>query len=131
MPMATGHIKFVYDAKHDVHIAYPDWSIETEADCKVWVQQYVDYCEPLRKPVDMIMVLDNFSIGPKIGSIWGRYRADFVKQYTRYSVRVHAAARVDVFIATSAALHNASADEAADVPTALRFIEVQRARGGR
>lgn len=33
--MAAGHIKFVHDTQHDVHIAYPDWSIETEADCKV------------------------------------------------------------------------------------------------
>lgn len=79
----------------------------------------------------MIVVLHKFFIGPQIGPIRGKYRADFIKKYTRYSVRVHAAARVDVFIETSSALHNASADEAADVPTALRLIEVQRTRGER
>jgi hypothetical protein len=124
-----GTIRFQYDTVHDIHIAHARWTIETEDDCKLWAQQFVEYFTPLGKRVDVIFTCDEFRIGKGIGSVWGRYRADINRQFTRYSVRVHVDAKVATFTATSAALHNSVADEASDVPTAIELIQEKRRRG--
>lgn len=127
--MATGSVKFVYNRQHDVHIAYPDWTLETEDDCKAWHKQYADYFTKLGKKVDMIVILDKFAIGASIGPVWGKYRADMHKRFTRYSVRVHPSARVGTFIATSATIHKAPSDEAPDLESAFEMIALQREHG--
>ena len=123
---AKGTIRFVHDAAHDVHVATPSWLIETEDDCRVWFRQYEEYFRRFARKVDAIFVLDDFRIGPQIGTIWGNYRARMVSEFTRFSVRVHADARVSTFNATSAVIHGGGYEEARDLETALRMIEQKR-----
>jgi hypothetical protein len=123
-----GTIQFRYDKVHDIHIARAKWTIETEEDCKVWAQQFVEYFTPLDKRVDVIFDCDEFRIGKGIGSVWGRYRADINNRFTRFTVRVYVDARVATFTATSAALHNSVADEAPDIASAVQLIEEKRRR---
>jgi hypothetical protein len=121
-----GTVVFRYDEVNDVHFAHPRWQVDTEEDCREWYAQYERYFAPLKRKVDVIFSLDDFRIGPKIGSVWGKYRADMVSRFTRYSVRVHAQARVSTFNATSAALYGGGFEEARDIATALEFIRARR-----
>jgi hypothetical protein len=121
-----GTIEFTHDAEHDVHIARPRWAIETEADCKAWFAQYEDYFRG-RGKVDVIFVLDAFQIGKGIGAVWGRYRTEVLRQFTRFSVRVNADIRVSTYVSTSSVQHGASFDEAPDLESALAVIEARRA----
>jgi hypothetical protein len=123
-----GTIRFDYDKANDLYVVVPKWNIETDEDCKAWHQQYVDFLGKLNKRVDMILILDDFRIGAKVGPVWGKYRADIINRFTRFSVRVHADAKVATFVATSAALHDSVADEARDVPTAVQLILEKRRR---
>jgi hypothetical protein len=121
-----GTVRFHYDATNDIHFAYPNWYIETEEDCRVWAGQFIAYLSPFDHKVDMVMVLDDFRLGPKIGTTWGKYRSAWVSKYTRYSVRVHANSRVSTFNATSAAIHGGGHEEARDVETAVEHIRTRR-----
>jgi hypothetical protein len=121
-----GTVRFHHDEANDIHFAYPKWYIETEGDCRVWYAQFDAYFSRFASKVDTIIVLDDFRLGPGIGSIWGRYRAEWVGRYTRYSVRVHANAKVSTFNATSAALYGGGFEEAQDIETAVAFILEQR-----
>jgi hypothetical protein len=123
-----GSVRFHYDKVNDIHFAYPKWYVETEEDCRVWYGQFDAYFARLGGKVDAIIVLDDFRIGPKIGSIWGKYRAEWIGRYTRYSIRVRAEARVSTFNATSAAIHGVAFDEAPDVERAIELIHHQRSQ---
>jgi hypothetical protein len=123
-----GSIRFEHDKASDIHVAHIKWLVETEADCRIWHKQFEDYFKKFDKKIDVIYVCDDFRIGPKIGAIWGKYRADLNARYTRYSVRVHVEAKVALYTATSSAIHGVSFDEARDVPTAIAFIKEQRRR---
>ncbi len=125
-----GTVRFHYDSENDIHFAYPKWYVETEDDCRVWLSQFEAYFSRLGRKVDAIIVLDEFRIGPKIGSIWGKYRAEWIGRYTRYSVRVRPEARVSTFNLTSAAIHSVAYDEAPDVPQAIELIRRKRVQGG-
>ncbi len=124
--MATGSIRFEHDEAHDVYIAYPRWTVESDDDCKVWFQQYVDFFGPLGRKVDAIIVLDDFKLGKDIGGVWGKYRAEVHKRFTRHSVRVHPDAKVATFVSTSGVIHGVATDEALDVDMALKLIELKR-----
>lgn len=121
-----GTIRFQYDETNDLYIVHPRWHVETEDDCRAWFKQYEVYFSKLGKKVDVVLVLDDFRIGAKIGSIWGKYRAEVSTRFMRHSVRVHADARVSTFNATSAALYSASSEEAPNVETAIAFIRRRR-----
>jgi hypothetical protein len=121
-----GTIRFRHDVANDIHFAYPKWYVETEEDCRVWAAQYEKYFSQFARKVDAIMVLDEFRIGPGIGSIWGKYRAECVARYTRYSVRINADARVSTFNATSAVLYRIGSREAPDVESAIALIRELR-----
>jgi hypothetical protein len=123
-----GSIRFEHDKLADIHVAYITWLVETEDDCRVWHKQFEDYFKRFDKKLDIIYVCDNFRIGPKIGSIWGKYRADLNARYTRFSVRVHVEAKVALYTATSSAIHGVSFDEARNVETATAFIKEKRRR---
>lgn len=121
-----GTVRFQYDEVNDIHLAYPKWNIETEDDCRIWFSQFEGYFARLNRKVDAIIVLDDFRIGPKIGITWGKYRAEWIKRFTRYSVRVRADARVSTFNATSAVQHGGGFEEAANIETAVGFIKARR-----
>lgn len=124
-----GSIRFEHDKANDVHIAYVRWFIETEDDCKIWHKQLESYFQKFDRKVDIVFVCDDLKLGPKIGAVWGGYRADLNLRFTRYSVRVHVDAKVASYTATSSAIHGVSFDQARDVPTAIAFIKEQRRRG--
>ena len=123
-----GTIRFEHDEPNDIHIAYVKWLIETEEDCRVWHKQLEDYFKEFEEKVDIVYVCDDLRLGPKIGSIWGKYRADLNARFTRYSVRVHVDAKVATYTATSGIIHGVSFDQASDVATAKAFIKEQRRR---
>jgi hypothetical protein len=125
-----GTITFRYDEQNDVHIAHPKWVIETEDECRMWHKQYVDYFSKFPAKVDVIYLTDDFRIGPKIGSFWGKYRADLNNRFTRYSVRVHVEAKVAQFTNTSGVIYGASSEEAPDLATAIAVIKAKRRHGG-
>lgn len=124
-----GHIEFAYDSSNDVVIATPHWSIETETDCKLWLDQYqLGLAKLGKRKVDMVMVLDDFSITPSIAPVWGRYRATMVNDHVRFSVRVNATRRVMIASHTSSVLHQtAAAEEANSLAEAIEKIARQRA----
>lgn len=130
MSVSVGSIRFEYNEERDVVVVHPRWNIETEADCKVWLQQYVDYFGKFGRKVDAVFVLDEFKLGRGIGTVWGNYRAELHRRFTRHSVRVHSNAKVLSFLSTSSVLHNVSADEARDIDTALQLIELKRQQPG-
>jgi hypothetical protein len=128
--VAKGSIQFEYVEDHDVYIVHPRWTLETEADCKAWHQQYVDFFAKVARTVDIVLVLDDFKLGKGIGVVWGTYRADVLRRFTRYSVRVHSDAKVTAFVSTSGVLHGVATEEARDIDTAIRLIELKRSEGG-
>lgn len=123
-----GSIRFEHDKINDIHVAYVKWFIETEEDCKVWHKQLEDYFKRFKDKVDIIYVCDDLKLGPKIGAVWGGYRADLNLRFTRHSVRVHVNAKVAAYTATSSAIHGVSFDQAPDIPTATSFIKELRRR---
>lgn len=125
-----GTVRFRYDNVNDIHFAYPKWQIETEDDCREWYSQLAAYFSRFDHKVDAVIVLDDFRIGPKIGSTWGKYRAEWITRFTRYSVRVHGDARASTFTATSAAIYGGSFEEARDLETAVEIVKARRRADG-
>jgi hypothetical protein len=123
-----GSIRFEHDKINDIHIAHVKWFIETENDCEVWHKQLESYFKKFKEKVDVIYVCDDLQLGPKIGAVWGGYRADLNLRFTRHSVRVHVNAKVAAFTATSGVIHGVSFDQARDIPTATSFIKELRRR---
>lgn len=127
--MSLGTLDVRYDKENDVYVVTPHWRIETRQDCVAWARQYEEIFAPLGRPVDVILCLGDFHIGKGIGPLWGAFRADMVRRFFRISVRVSADAKVSTFVATSGAIHQASHDEARDIPGAIELIKQRRAAG--
>jgi len=45
-----------------------------------WHAQFEAFFSRLGRKVDVVIVLDDFRIGPKIGSVWGKYRSDWIQE---------------------------------------------------
>ena len=125
-----GSVRFHHDEENDIYFAYPKWYVETEDDCRVWHSQFEAYFSRFERKVDVIIVLDDFKIGPKIGTIWGKYRADWINRFTRHSVRVRGDARASTFTATSAAKYGGGYEEASTVDAAIAQIKARRLAEG-
>ena len=125
-----GRIRFTYDTEEDVVIATPEWTIETEEDCEVWRQQWVDYLEPYGRKMDCVMVLDDFHVAADVASFWGKLRAEINRKYLRHSFRVHAEMRVRTFALTSGIRFDAATAEAVSVEAAIEGIRDARRRAG-
>jgi hypothetical protein len=121
-----GKIDFRYDEANDVVIAIPHWSIETPEDVVEWFAQYERYMKGFNRKMDFVVVLDDFHIGPKIGVLWGEYRAKLHKLYTRHNFRVHSDNRVKLFVNTSGVRYNVATEEAATIEDAIEAIKVAR-----
>lgn len=123
-------IDFRYDAENDIVVAVPHWDIQTREDVLVWYGQYDTYMKQFGRKMDFVVVLDDFTIGPSIGVIWGEYRAKLHQLYTRFSYRVHSANRVKLFVNTSGVRYNVATEEAATVLDAIEGIKESRRRAG-
>jgi hypothetical protein len=118
----AGTIDFQYDREHDLIVATPHWKLATEADVSTWYGQYVSYMKAFSRKMDMVVVLDDFEVGPAIGAKWGEYRAKVHKEFLRFNVRVHAKRNVKLFVNTSGARFNVSTEEAASVEDGIAAI---------
>ncbi|MDD4962636.1 MAG: hypothetical protein PHI11_01815 [Gallionella sp.] len=126
----VGTVQFQYDAENDVVIAIPNWKIESLADCEVWFKQYIDYLKPFRRKVDMVFVLDDFAVTSQIINVWGEYRTDLVKEYIRFSYRVHLNSLIKIIIKSGAMQYNAASQDADSVEGAIAGIKAARAQAG-
>jgi hypothetical protein len=125
-----GRIRFKYDPHDDVVVATPEWSIETEQDCEVWRQQWVDFLEPYGRKMDCVMVLDHFHVAAGIAAAWGKHRAEINKKYIRYSFRVNSEMQVRTFALTSGIRYDAASAEAVSVEAAIEGIRDARRKAG-
>jgi hypothetical protein len=121
-----GTINFTHDTTNDIVIATPNWKIETQEDCELWYQQWVDYLKKFDRKVDCIMVLNTFSVKGDIAEKWGEYRTRVIKDYTRFSYRINVNLLTGIFIKTSGVRYNASSKEAKDIESAIAAIMDER-----
>lgn len=122
-----GKIKFNYRASHDVVVASVDWTIETEEDVLVWYEEYRAYFTGrFPRKVDIVLELSNFHVNPRVGTFFGKYRAQVLSEFTNRSYRVNQLPRERTFMYTSSALHGAPANHFASVDDAIAAMLVDR-----
>jgi hypothetical protein len=78
------------------------------------------------RKMDLVAVLDDFTIAPAVGVYWGQYRARVHQQFTRFSYRVQSDRRVKLFVNTSGVRYNVATQEAATVADAIEGIKAAR-----
>ncbi|MDD2775109.1 MAG: hypothetical protein PHU06_04060 [Gallionella sp.] len=126
----AGTAEFHYDAENDVVINISHWRIETQEDCELWFKQYTDYLAPFGRKMDSISVLDDLVVSSKIISVWGEYRTNLVKNYYRFSYRVHFNSLVKIIIKNDSLKYNAASQDADSIEGAIAGIKAARAEAG-
>ena len=121
-----GTVTFAYDRANDVVVATPRWHLETEADVLACYRRYESYLKIFTRKMDLIVVLDDFTISPTIGVVWGEYRARLYKHYTRFTYRVRSNGRVKLFVNASGVQHEVATEEATTVEDAIEEIAAAR-----
>ena len=116
------------DFQYDRVNAVPHWKIQTRDHAIEWFEQYVVYLKQFDRKMDLVVVLDDFEIGPTIGVLWGEHRAKLHQQYTRFNYRVHSSNRVKLFVNTSGVRYDVATQEAATVEDAIEGILEARRR---
>ena len=127
--MSETTIGLELDRTHDVYIAYPCCHLATEADCLSWFEAYLRVFEPLHRRVDIVFVLDMFSVEPAIAEVWGRYRAELHERFIRHTVRVSSQGLAAVVFESRSQRHVAQT-KSADIESAIAAILKLRASGG-
>lgn len=123
-----GKIAFQFDRANDLVIAEPHWHIETPDDALAWSARYEAFMKQFDRKMDLIVVLDDFDIGPTIGVVWGESRAKILSACTRFNYRVRASKRVKLFVNTSGVRYNVGTDDVATVAEAIEGIKAARLR---
>jgi hypothetical protein len=119
----AGTIDFRHDGTNDIVISRPRWTLETSVDVMRWYQMHASYFGArFQDKKDVIVVNDAFDVSPKVGTLWGQYRARLHESYIRFSVRVNNNARVRLTTNTSAVRYSISALECASVEEAIAAI---------
>lgn len=126
----TGTIDFKHDEVNDVLIVTPHWNIENLEDCKVWYNQWVEFCTPLNRKLDCIMVLKDFRVSANCSVEWGKYRVKALQNFSRFSYRVNQDLITGIFVKTSGVRYNASTKEANSVEAAIAAIKEDRKKEG-
>ncbi|MDD4962635.1 MAG: hypothetical protein PHI11_01810 [Gallionella sp.] len=126
----AGTVEFQYDAENDVVINISHWRIETEEDCEAWFKEYTDYLKPFGRKMDSISVLDDFFVNSKIVNVWGEYRTNLVKNYYRFSYRVHFNSLVKIIVKSDSLKYNAASQDADSIEGAIEGIKAARAEAG-
>jgi hypothetical protein len=121
-----GKMKFELDEENDIVIAYPDWCVVDEEDCKVWYKEWEDYMQQFGRKMDCIMLLDGFKVESEIASVWGEVRAKVNRQFIRFGYRVHPDAVTNIYIKTSGIKYNASTAMAPSIRDAIAAIKDAR-----
>lgn len=126
----AGTVEFRYDAENDVIINISHWRIETREDCELWLKQYADYYAPFGRKMDSIAVLDDFVVSSKITNVWGEYRMNLVKNYLRFSYRVHFNSLVKIIVKSDSLKYNAASQDANSIEGAIEGIKAARLAAG-
>jgi hypothetical protein len=122
----AGTIVFEHDTINDILIARPVWEIISRDDCETWYNQWVDYLSKFNRKMDVIIILDDFTIDVEIAAEWGKYRAMINNEYTRFSYRVNPSLLTGAFIKTSGVIYHAASDEALSIEMAYEAIKADR-----
>jgi hypothetical protein len=126
-----GKIRFTYRASIDVVIASVDWTLETEDDVHLWYEEYKAYFSGrFNRKMDLILELSNFHVSPRVGTFFGKYRAQVLSEFTNRSYRVNQLPMERTFMYTSSALHGAPANHYASVDEAITALLSDRASPG-
>jgi hypothetical protein len=126
----AGTVEFFYDAENDVVINISHWRVETEEDCEEWFKQYTDYLKPFDRKMDSVSVLDDLVVSSKVVKEWGEYRTNLVKNYYRFSFRVHFNALVKILVKSDSLKYNAASQDADSVEGAIEGIKAARLAAG-
>lgn len=123
----SGTIKFSYRAAIDVVVATVEWSLETEDDVLNWYEEYKAYfAGRFPRKVDLILELSDFHVNPKIGTVFGQYRAQILNEFTNRSYRVNQRSRERTYMYTSSALHGAPANHFTSIDAAIAALLADR-----
>jgi len=121
-----GTIEFYHDEENDIVIVTPHWNIETNEDCELWYNQWVDFATKFGRKMDAIMILDDFFVKAGVSVEWGHFRVKILKEYTRFTYRVNPELTTGIFIKTSGTRYNASTNEASSLKAAIDAIYKDR-----
>jgi hypothetical protein len=126
-----GTIKFSYRAAVDVVVATVDWSLDTEEDVLKWYEEYRAYfVGRFPRKVDLILELSDFHVNPRLGVLFGQYRAEILNEFTNRSYRVNQRSRERTFMYTSSALHGAPANHFTSIDAAIGALLADREAQG-
>ena len=87
-------MRFEWVPERDIYIVYPTGIVRGEADCKAWRMAFDARFAGLGRRVDMVIVLEMFSVDPVIAHTWVHYRRHTMA-YARYCIRIES--ETDVF----------------------------------
>jgi hypothetical protein len=117
----------MYRLSVDAVVAWVNWTLDTEEDVRLWVQEYHLYFGGrFGRKVDLILELSNFQVNPRVGALFGKKRAEILAEYTARSYRVKQGARVRTFMYTSSVLHGAPANEYPSIEGAIAALIAAR-----
>lgn len=122
-------ITFRYRPSLDVVIAEVDWTLDTEADVQAWCEEYRTYFARMSgRKVDLILELSNFRVSSRMGTAFGKARAEILSEFTLRSYRVAQSARSRVFMNTSSVLYGAPANHYETIDDAIAALVADRAK---
>ena len=113
-------VRFEWVPERDIYIVYPIGFVRSEDDCKEWAKAFEEKFAGFPRRVDMVILLEMFSVDPAISPIWIRYRR-LTLTHARFCIRV--ASESDVF-PTSPTRAVPSADLTKDAPTIPDAMDV-------
>jgi hypothetical protein len=122
----AGTIVFEHDTINDIIIAKPVWKVTSLEDCEIWYNQWVDYLSKFNRKMDVVIILDDFTIDVGIAAEWGKYRAMINNDHTRFSYRINPTLLTGAFIKTSGSIYHAASDEAPSIEMAYEAIKADR-----
>ncbi len=120
------HMRLERNDTHDCYILYPCGHIETHADIQSFIDEYVRLFEPLGRKVDIIIVLDMFSVATAAAEAWSLARKAMVERFTNISVRVSSGGNLAFFLKKNAATNSKYVDYEEDIVSAIEMLQQKR-----
>ena len=120
------HMRLERNDTHDCYILYPCGHIETQADVQCFIDEYVRLFEPLGRKVDIVIVLDMFSVAPAAAESWSLARKAMVERFTNISVRVSSGGNLAFFLKKNAAANSKYVDYEEDIVSAIELLQQKR-----
>ena len=125
------HMRLERNDDFDCYILYPCGHIATAEDIQCFTAEYVRLFGPLGRRVDVVIVLDMFTVAPGALETWSLARRDMVERYTNISVRASSGGNLGFFLKKNEATNSAYNDYADDIPSAIERLQQKRRSQGR